>query len=380
MAELLMPRLTDSMDEGTIVRWLVDDGAAVEAGQEVVEIETDKATMPYESDAAGVLRIAVREGETVPVGAPIATVGEASSPAPSLRPRLSVSPIAARVAARAGVDIAAVAGSGPQGRVFKRDVVAFLEAAPAQPPAPAPPPAELRAPPPSPSGARGEVETQQLTRGQAVVARQMAQSKATAPDFWVAADIDMSDALELRARLKEAFAPAPSVNDLILKASALALREHPGINASFADDAVQRHGCVNVGVAVAADHELVVPIVHDADRMSLGAIAQEVRRLAERVRDASVSPADLDGATFTVSNLGMFGVDRFAGIINPPQAAILCVGAVQQRPVVRDGEVVARASMTMTLVCDHRLVYGADAAQFLADVRANLESPLRLVR
>jgi pyruvate dehydrogenase E2 component (dihydrolipoamide acetyltransferase) len=227
--------------------------------------------------------------------------------------------------------------------------------------------------------AKGDVSVQELTRTQQVVARRMAESKATIPDFTLDVEVDMEAAVDLRAQLKALDPPVvPTYNDMVVKASALALREYPRANGSYRDGRFELHGRVNVGVAVAAQDALVVPTVFDADVKSLTAIAGETRALAARVRDGAITPPELSGGTFTVSNLGMYGITSFTAVINPPQAAILSVGALAERAVVRDGELVARHTMHMTLACDHRILYGADAAEFLARVRALLERPVSL--
>ena len=228
---------------------------------------------------------------------------------------------------------------------------------------------------------RGESEAQELTRLQQTVARRMAESKATAPDFVLYVDVDMEEAVELRKQLKAAAGerPAPSFNDLIVKAAALALTEFPRANGAYRDGRFELYPRVNVGVAVAGQDALVVPTIFDADRKSLGEIARESRGLAEKVREGKITPPELSAGTFTVSNLGMYGIDRITPVINPPQAAILGVGAMGPQPAVVDGEVTVRARMTLTLVCDHRILYGADAAEFLARIRERLENPLSLV-
>jgi pyruvate dehydrogenase E2 component (dihydrolipoamide acetyltransferase) len=227
--------------------------------------------------------------------------------------------------------------------------------------------------------AKGQTTTQQLTKMQQTIARRMAESKATIPDFAISSDVDMEECVRLRTELKRISSDeAPTYNDMVVKACALALREHPRANGSYRDGALQLHSRVNVGVAVAARDALVVPTVFDADGKALGEIAREARALAARVRDGTITPPELGGGTFTVSNLGMYGITSFTAIINPPQAAILSVGAVQPRAVVRDGELVARHTMTVTLICDHRILYGADAAEFLARVRELLQAPASL--
>ena len=450
--EVTMPRLSDSMEEGTVVAWLVAEGDAVTRGQAIVEIETDKATMPYEADADGVLlKILVGVGETAALGAPIAVIGAAGeqpdvpvSPAapvtagaPSSSPALSASargeapaapalaaapaaaaasaetsmraagaatlappprrngrtgrvaasPLARRVARALGVDLAAVHGSGPGGRVVRADVEAAaaapVHAAPALAPAPVdrPTPAEAveaTVPAPAPATARGAVTVHELSRLQQTVARRMAESRATVPEFELRAEVDMGACVELRERLRALGAePLPSYNDMIVKAAALALREFPRVNGSYRDGTFELYERVNVGVAVAADDALVVPTVTDADRRSLGEIARATRELAAKVRDDSITPPELAGGTFTVSNLGMFGVDSFSAVVNLPQAAILAVGALKKRPVVDEhDQVVVRPVLTLTLACDHRILYGADGARFLGRLRELLEEPL----
>jgi pyruvate dehydrogenase E2 component (dihydrolipoamide acetyltransferase) len=227
---------------------------------------------------------------------------------------------------------------------------------------------------PQPTG-KGETELVDLTRTQALIARRMAESKATVPDFTLQMDIDMEAAVAMREQLKAVAEVVPSFNDMVVKACALALREFPRANGSYKDGQFELHSRINVGVAVAAQDALIVPTIFDADRKSLGEIARVARELAGKVREATVTPPELSGGTFTVSNLGMYGITNFTAVINPPQAAILAVGAIEQRPVVRDGQLTARHRMAVTLACDHRILYGADAAQFLARVRDLLENP-----
>ena len=230
-----------------------------------------------------------------------------------------------------------------------------------------------------PGTAKGEVTITEPTRTQQLIARRMAESRATIPTFTLRATVDMTQCVELRATLKASGAPVvPSFNDLVVKACAIALAEHPNANGAYRDGKFERYARVNVGVAVATEGSLVVPTVFDADRKGLAQIAAETRALAERVRAGAVTPPELSGGTFTVSNLGMFGVRSFEAVINPPQAAILSVGALEPRPVVRDGEVVVREQMDVELACDHRILYGAQAAEFLARVRGILEAPLAL--
>jgi pyruvate dehydrogenase E2 component (dihydrolipoamide acetyltransferase) len=389
MPEVVMPRLSDSMEEGTIVRWLKHDGERVSQGEPLAEVETDKATVTFDADADGTLRILVGEGETVRIGQLIARIGEGAgegAPAPAARAangRPKASPLARRIARESGVDLSQLTCTGPGGRIVKADVRA---AAPQPaPPTPAPTaPHELpSAPAPTRAvGNKGAVTIQQPSRIQVQIAQRMAESKATVPDFTLQAEVDMEQAVALRDQLRQAARAGdlvPSYNDFVVKACGLALREHPRANAAYRDGAFELYERVNVGIAVAAEDSLIVPTVFDADRKSLLEIAGETRRLAERVRQRSVTPAELSGATFTVSNLGMYGVSSFAAIINPPQAAILAVGELRELPVVRDGLVVPGSRMSLVLTCDHRILYGAPAAEFLARIRLLLEQPINLL-
>jgi pyruvate dehydrogenase E2 component (dihydrolipoamide acetyltransferase) len=436
--DIVMPRLSDSMEEGTILRWLKSPGDQVEQGEELVEIETDKANMVYEADAGGTLiEVVAQEGETLPIGQVIARVGEpgeapsgdgasakpaepaASEPptspaamapepagtppqasaapaeaaAPAAAPagdgRVKASPLARRIARERGLDLAGLAGSGPGGRIIKADVERAIASGPAPAAAPAAAPAPAAAAPAEPTPgaaerpetAKGSVAFEELTKLQSTVARRMAESKATAPHFYLSVEADMSRAVEGRSRLKAAPGEGegvPSFNDMVVKACAIALREHPRANGAYRDGRLELYSRVNVGVAVAARDALVVPTVFDADLKGLRQIATETRTLAQRVREGTVTPPELSGGTFTVSNLGMFGIHSFAAVINPPQAGILAVGAIAERPVVRDGELAIGQLMPMTLACDHRILYGADGARFLDRIRNLLEEPLGL--
>jgi pyruvate dehydrogenase E2 component (dihydrolipoamide acetyltransferase) len=407
MPEVVMPRLSDSMEEGTILRWLKQDGDRVVQGEPLAEVETDKATVSFDADADGTLRILVAEGETVPLGAVIARIGEvndlelAPASAGNGAQRVKASPLARRIARESGIDLSALTGSGPGGRIVKADLddaagrSAVAEPTPAPRPAPEPVPtpvpaqvpateAELAPAEPTVAAARGNkgaVTIQQLSRTQVQIAQRMAESRATIPDFTLAAEVDMQSAVALRDQLRRARATdvVPSYNDMVLKACAIALREHPRANAAYRDGAFEFYERVNVGIAVAAQDTLIVPTVFDADGKTLLEIAREARTLAERVRQRTITPAELSGATFTVSNLGMYGVTNFAAIINPPQAAILAVGEVREVPVVRDGQLAPGVRMSVTLTCDHRILYGAPAAEFLARVRQLLEQPINLL-
>jgi pyruvate dehydrogenase E2 component (dihydrolipoamide acetyltransferase) len=381
--EITMPRLSDSMEEGTVARWLVEAGTAVKRGQPIVEIDTDKATMEYEAESDGtLLEILVGEGETAPIGAPIARLGAAGetlqqgvtrpveraapAPAPAAAPaapttsrqvvtkpgRANASPVAKRMARELGVDLAAVQATGPNGMITREDV-------------------ERAAAGGDGAGAPADQGLQPLTRIQQAVARHMLQAAAV-PVFALEVEVDMASC----AALRESLEPKPSFNDLVVKACALALREHPRVNASYTDAGFRLHDRVNVGIAVAAKDALLVPVIHDADQKTLAEIAQAARDLASKAREGKLTPAELDGGTFTVSNLGMFGIRRFEALLNTPQAAILAVGTVESRPgIAEDGTVAARTLMSATLVSDHRILYGADSARFLTRVKELLESP-----
>jgi pyruvate dehydrogenase E2 component (dihydrolipoamide acetyltransferase) len=483
--DVTMPRLSDSMEEGTILNWIVDEGGEVKRGEPLCEIETDKANMTYEADTDGTLiEIVVQEGETVALGEVIARVGDPSEkssggdeesgdeargdedeeaegsddaddaedeepeededsgaeeeeaePSEEREPaaassngsegddRAKASPVARRVANELGIDIADVRGTGPGGRILKADVEKAADedgGAPERDREAERDPEAERAPdgdgksaksekkkdkkekkakrkakeeeattaaaekPEEPqaggdAGNRGELQVQELTRLQRTVSRRMAESKATAPDFALEVEIDMSLCVELRERLKQVEDKPPSFNDMVVKACANALREHPRVNGAYRDGKFELYSRVNVGVAVAANDALVVPTVFDADKKSLGEISRTVQSLATKVRDAKITPPELSGGTFTVSNLGMYGIDRFTAVINPPQAALLAVGSLRKRPVVDEGgRIVARDTMNAALVCDHRILYGADGAKFLARVRELLQQPLSL--
>jgi pyruvate dehydrogenase E2 component (dihydrolipoamide acetyltransferase) len=390
MPEILMPRLSDSMEEGTILAWLVSPGEEVALGQEIAEIETDKANMAYESDLAGTLtEILVAEGQSAPIGSPIAVIGApgeaVASPAPAVPAtpatapgaggRVKASPLARRLAEERGVELASIAGSGPAGRIVKADVEGAARGAGAAPASPGPSAAPVQ------ESAKGEVTYLEPDKTQRVIARRMAESKATAPHFYLTTEIEMTRAVKARAALKAAAGEGevlPSFNDMVLKACALALRERPKANGAYRDGRFELYSRVNVGVAVAAPGTLLVPTVFDADVKGLRQIAAETRALAAKVREATITPPELAGATFTVSNLGMYGVESFAAVINSPQAAILAVGAIQERVLFRDGAPHPAQLMKATLSCDHRVLYGAEGAELLARVRALLEEPVSL--
>ena len=447
--DVAMPRLSDSMEEGTVLNWLKQVGDEVAIGEELVEIETDKANMGYEADVAGtLLEIFVGENETAPVGAIIARIGDkdaqvpaAPSPAegpagapagpatagdpplppvakassatvpPTVSPaggsstsdgegtgRVKASPLARRIASELGVDLASLVGSGPAGRIVKRDVEtassaggtaggtpteeALATAGRGGSPAVTGPAAATPGPSSSsPETAKGSVEVIELTKLQQVVSRRMSESKAVAPHFYLTTEVDMGAAVEARARIKEISGEGevvPSFNDMVVKACAIALRKFPRANGAYKDGRFELYSRINVGIAVAANDALVVPTVFDADKKGLREIAADARSLAGKVRDGSITPPELSGGTYSVSNLGMYGIKSFGAIVNSPQAGILAVGEIADRPVVKDGQVVPGKLMEMTLSCDHRILYGADGAEFLAEVRRLLEEPIGL--
>jgi pyruvate dehydrogenase E2 component (dihydrolipoamide acetyltransferase) len=415
-----MPRLSDSMEEGTILTWLKQVGDEIAVGDELVEIETDKANMAYEADVAGTLQeILAQEGETLPIGTPIARIngdgapaqdesarpagpaaaGDPPSPAttqgmvpPTTSPtgdlekadggRVKASPLARRLAREKGLELGSLHGSGPGGRIVKSDVegaAASTGAAPSTQPEGAGPVAPAAGP--SVETAKGETQVRELNKLQQTIARRMAESKATAPHFYLTIEIDMGKAVAARAALKGAAKVGevvPSFNDMVVKACAIALREFPKANGAYRDGRFELYSRINVGVAVAAEEALVVPTIFDADRKGLRQIAEDARAVAAKVRDGSVTPPELSGGTFTVSNLGMYGIDSFEAVINMGQAAILAVGAIREAPAVRDGEVVPAQLMKATIACDHRILYGAEGAEFLAMVKALLEEPIAL--
>ncbi|HZV72261.1 MAG TPA: dihydrolipoamide acetyltransferase family protein [Conexibacter sp.] len=318
-------------------------------------------------------------------------MGDASAATalPGENGRVKASPVARRLAQELGVNIAAVQGSGPGGRIVKADVEAAQAGggASAQAEAPAAAPATSATPASAPiasgdaSSGKGETTTIALSRLQQTIARRMAETKATVPEFTLSTEVDMAAAVDVHAQLKamaDAATPGPSFNDMVVKAVGLALRKFPRANGSYKDGTFELHSRVNVGIAVAADDALIVPTLFDTDRKGIGEISRETRVLAARVRAGQITPPELSGGTFTVSNLGMHGVTDFTAIINAGQAGILAVGALRSVPVVEDGQIVAGKRMNITLTSDHRILYGADAAQFLAHIRALLEAPLAL--
>ncbi|RCW43164.1 pyruvate dehydrogenase E2 component (dihydrolipoamide acetyltransferase) [Halopolyspora algeriensis] len=429
MTEIHMPRLSDTMEEGVIASWRKQVGDRVERGDVVAEIETDKAIMEMEAYDEGVLeKILVEEGQTVPIGTPIGLVGDGSGAAaasveaepsqpateasseqtrsaaaaqPAEAPaatgretgsaeRPKASPLARAVARDRGVDLANVAGSGPNGRIIRVDIDTAAAEQPAASDAEAPagqatsesPSAATAAPAPS-AGADEDVEEIPLGNIRKVIARRMTESKQQAPHFYLTSAVDVTDLVAFRAdlneRLQAAGGPKVSVNDLVVKACATALRANPSVNVSFAGDKLLQHKRIHLGVAVAIESGLVVPVITDADRKSVSEIAAEGREKAGRAREGKLKPDEMTGSTFSVSNLGMFGIEEFSAVINPPEAAILAVGETKDEVRVRDGEFVARTVMRMTLSADHRAVDGAVGAVFLQQLTALLEDPLRII-
>jgi pyruvate dehydrogenase E2 component (dihydrolipoyllysine-residue acetyltransferase) len=375
-AELAMPKLSDSEADAVVLRWLKAPGEGFRRGEGLIEVETDKATVVYEAEEDGTIEaILVSEGETAAVGQPIARLaGTAAAAAPAataapveaapVEAHPNATPVARRTAVELGISLHQVAGTGPGGRITREDVQHAAESG-----------APARA---QTSDPRGDVRVVELSPTQATIARRMARSAAEIPSFTVSCDADVSEVVALRRGARKESAETPSLNDFVVRAAALTLRELPRFNASFANDRIECHSRVNVGVAVAADDALLVPVVADADRKTLAEIAAETRRLADGARSRSLGPEELQGGTFTVSNLGMFGVRSFTAIVDLPQTAILAVGSVRRAPVEDGGGVVFRDVMTLTLTCDHRVVYGADGARFLSRLRELLERPLLL--
>jgi pyruvate dehydrogenase E2 component (dihydrolipoamide acetyltransferase) len=413
--EVKLPRLGQGMEAGTIVKWLKSEGDTVEKGEPLYELDTDKVTQEVEAEASGVLlKIAIAEGE-VEVGKTIAVIGEegeevaepavagsangggpeveeetaeegsraptrdrerelgraaaaeGSAPEPqqlgTAEGRVKASPLARRIARERGIDLRSVAGTGPEGRVVAEDVERAAASA-------APAPAGVPAAP-----AEG-VEIEQLSSLRKTIARRLTEAWQ-APVFQLGLTVDMERALELRQRLVELHGDGvkPTISDLLTKVCAAALLRHRAVNALYKGDAVELHPTANIGIAVAVPKGLVVPVIPGCERKSIAEIAAARAALVERARAGKLDQADLDGGTFTISNLGMYGIERFIAVLNPPQAAILAVGSTEQRPVVVDGEVVVRPRMELTLTCDHRAVDGATGAEFLGDVKAFLEEP-----
>jgi len=441
-----MPKLSDTMEEGTVLEWKKQDGAQVKRGDVLAEIESDKASFEIEAEADGALHIVVEQGKAVPVGQQIATIGEAAGggkakgkAAPQERPtkpkaekepeeqeqpqeRLSpaarreasadgekASPLARRLARERGVDLASIKGSGPGGRIVKEDVLAAASPSPQGGRAggralPGPPGGDS---PPRPSGGEGrggtaqerpaprpaerpaarrpeqDVEVEEPTRMQATIARRMAPSKSTVPHFYVTVECQVDEAVKMRQQLKENVPGAEKVTmtDMLMRACALALQRFPEVNASWVEGHFERKRRISIGLAVPPEKGLglLVPVVHDVDKKDLVALSIEARQVIERARAGRPSQGDLEGGTFSISNLGMYGVDEFNAIINPPEAGILAVGAIKDAPVVVDGQLKVGKVMRLTLSVDHRVYYGVTGAQFLGEVKRLIENPVSLV-
>ena len=417
-----MPRLSDTMTEGVVAKWHANVGDTVKEGMLLAEIETDKATMDFEAfpgQEGVLLHIGIGEGQTAPVdsllcvlgaagedisallqgGAPAApaaapvaapavvpvaapaaapvavpapaAVVSAPAPAPAPAPVLSsgrvvASPLAKRLAEEKGIDLRAVAGSGDGGRIVKRDVDSFV------------PETSAAVAAPNFTGAEGYVDAPN-TQMRKTIARRLSESKFTAPHFYLKVTVDMSAAMAARAQLNAVADAKVSFNDLVVKAAALSLKKHPAINSAWMGDFIRTYHHVHVGVAVAVEDGLLVPVVRHADAKSLQAIGAEVKSFAQKAKDKKLQPSDWEGNTFTISNLGMFGIDEFTAIINSPDACILAVGGIQEVPVVKDGQVVPGHTMKLTLSCDHRAVDGATGAAFLQTLKQYLEAPVTML-
>ncbi len=430
MPDVNMPKLSDTMEEGTIVEWKKSSGDEVKKGEILAEVESDKATFDLEAEDDGKLQILVEKGVPAKIGAPIARIGEgAAEPTPAkaepkakakaepkpgpkaeaaagqdapegpppaeeappeqpkppepASPRaaedgqrwrdLRASPLAKRLAEEMGVDLASVKGTGPDGRIVKEDVVAAAGSSRKERRR-----VEVAPPPTGP-----DVEVVEPTRMQATIARRMVEAKSTVPSFYVTVEARVDEAVRLRQQLKDSVPGAEKVTmtDMLVRACALALRKFPEVNTSWVDGKFQRKRAINIGLAVppAQGMGLLVPVVHDVDRKDLIQISIESRQVIERARSGRPGEHDLSGGTFSISNLGMYGVDEFVAIINPPESAILAVGTIKDVPVVENGQVVPGKMMRMTLSVDHRVFYGATAAQFMAEVKRLIENPVTLI-
>ena len=423
-SQVTLPRLGQGMESGTIVRWLKSEGDRVEKGEPLYELDTEKVTQEVEADASGVLlRILAGEGEEIDVGKAVAVIGEEGEevaeteaepepepeaeaedptevteseeqeegePAPSREDerergreaaeeakapsngavsadggRVKASPLARRIARERGIELSGISGTGPEGRIVAEDVERAEKA-----PAPAAAPARAEAP-------AGEVEVIPLTGMRKTIARRMTEAWE-APAFQIAMTADMTAAIRLREKLVERMAEGdakPTYSDILAKVCAVALMRHRAVNALFAGDEIQIQPTANVGFAVAVPNGLVVPVLRSAETKTISRLAAERAEVVGRIRDGKLRQEDLEGGTFTISNLGMYGVERFVAVLNPPQAAILAVGAIEERAVVSDGELAARPVMELTLSCDHRSVDGATASEFLRTVKQFLEEP-----
>ncbi len=410
MAEVVrMPKMSDTMTEGVLAKWHKKVGDKVKSGDLVAEVETDKATMDFESFQEGtVLYIGVEEGKAVPVDGIIAVLGKegedfqslltevptaVSTPAPvetsasavsapatssaapvstsSSDARVKASPLAKKLAEEKGIDLSQVKGSAENGRIIKKDVEEFKVGSGSSPKT-----ANVTIPTFIGQEKYTEVPVSQMRK---VIAKRLAESKFSAPHFYLKMTVDMSAAMDARVKMNEVAQVKISFNDIVLKAVAVALKQHPNVNSSWLGDRIRYNEHVNIGVAVAVEDGLLVPVVRFADGKSLSHISAEVKDFAQKAKDKKLQPSDWEGSTFTISNLGMFGIDEFTAIINPPDACILAVGGIQSVPVVKNGQVVPGNIMKLTLSCDHRVVDGATGAAFLQTVKSLLEEPVRLL-
>lgn len=406
-----MPKMTDTMEEGVLIEWSVEEGDEIAAGDVIAQVETDKATMDVEAYDDGVLlKKVAKAGEALPIGGLIAILGDAgedvsqmmaehgsndAASAPTAETatetlpadkknktatavasngRTKASPLAKRMATDHGLPLANLVGSGPGGRVIKRDVEAEIARTPASVSVPA-----------HTLAADRSVESVRISQMRKAIARRLAESKYTSPHFYLTSDVDVAALVTQRAMLNDYLAksggPKVSFNDFVTKACASALVQHPDVNVTYApeDGVILKYNYVDIGVAVAIEDGLVTPVIRDAQQKSVATIAQEIQALAARARDKKLTPEEMEGSTFTTSNLGMFGVDSFTAIINPPNSCILAIGGIRDTPVVENGSIVAGKRMKLTLSCDHRVVDGAVGAQFMATVKDLLESPLSLL-
>ena len=427
-----MPKMSDTMEEGVLVAWMAEEGETVSAGDVIAQVETDKATMDLEVYDDGVLlKRVIGEGDSVPIGGLIAILGKAgedissilakyvggdgeatpvvsdagspvesaASPViaetasamssgdgasnpmaaePVVAGRLKASPLAKRIAREHAIDLQSVQGSGPEGRIVKRDIEEVMAKAP-----------KVVVETPSVSSPvvadASSYEAIRISQMRKTISRRLSESKFTAPHFYLTVDVEMENVVAFRKQLNE-LAQAQdrgkvSFNDFITKSCALALRQHPYVNASYLaeEGEIRLHNVVNVAIAVAVDEGLVTPVIRNADQKGLGQIASETKAFAAKAREKTIQPADMEGSTFTTSNLGMFGIEEFTAIINPPNACILAIGAIRETPVVKDGEIVVGKRMKLSLSCDHRVVDGATGAQFLNTVKGYLEDPMNLL-
>ncbi len=418
MAEVIeMPRLSDTMEEGVIAAWHKKVGDEIASGDLLTEIETDKATMDFESPEDGVLlHIGVEEGKGIPVGALLAIIGEkgedissilasfasganggakdeeVAAPEPVVEASVSspvaavsvvstdsgvikASPLAKAMAKDRGIDLSKVTGTGDNGRIVKRDIENLQPAAPSTLSAPAAAPKSAL----SSIASQGAFEDLPLSQMRKTIARRLGESKFSAPHFYVTMDIDMGQVVVVRKQLNEISPVKISFNDIIIRATAAALRQHPQINSSWQGDHIRMNKEIHVGMAVAVDEGLLVPVIRHADTKTFSQIAAETKDLAGKARDRKLDPSAWSGNTFSISNLGMFGVEEFTAIINPPDACILAVGGIRKEPVVKDDEIVIGHRMKVTLSCDHRVVDGASGAAFLVTLREMLEDPMRML-